>query len=206
MSTTFALAAAIAVLATLKAILELSAIRALLYLIVSFLSVSVILYLLGAPFAAALEVITYAGAIMVLFVFAIMMLNLGNASIARERAWLRPRMWIGPGLLAALLFTQFCLALLQAEPELGPVSQDTPELSPRGVGAALFSRYAVGVELASFLLLSGLVGAFYLGSQEEIESRKVTLTEPKRRLRLIPTHWPPKRLNPTEGAKGQSLD
>jgi NADH-quinone oxidoreductase subunit J len=80
MNTTFYLAAVVAVLATVMALTRLNAVHALLYLIVSLLAVSLVFFTLGAPFIAALEVIIYAGAIMVLFVFVIMMLNLGPQS------------------------------------------------------------------------------------------------------------------------------
>ncbi|WP_025813332.1 NADH-quinone oxidoreductase subunit J, partial [Komagataeibacter kakiaceti] len=72
------------------------AVHALLYLVVTLLALAVVLALLGADFAAALEVIIYAGAIMVLFVFVIMMLNMGQPDTAREKEWLRPRAWLGP--------------------------------------------------------------------------------------------------------------
>ena len=62
---------------------------------------------LGAPFAGALEVIAYAGAIMVLFVFVVMMLNLGPAAAQQERIWLTPGIWIGPVILAALLLATY---------------------------------------------------------------------------------------------------
>src|ERR1041385_8703351 len=93
---TFYVAAAIAVLSTAFVITSVSAVHALLYLIVSLLSVAVVFFVLGAPFVAALEVIIYAGAIMVLFIFVVMMLNLGAASVEQEKAWLRPRTWFGP--------------------------------------------------------------------------------------------------------------
>ena len=64
----------------------LNAVHALLYLIVSLLAVAVVFYVLGAPFVAALEVIIYAGAIMVLFVFVVMMLNLGEHAVSMENA------------------------------------------------------------------------------------------------------------------------
>src|SRR6185312_5456255 len=85
---------------------------ALLYLIVSLLAVGVIFYLLGAPFAAALEVIIYAGAIMVLFAFVVMMLSLGSRAAARERRWLPPVVWLGPGLLALILAGELGYLLL----------------------------------------------------------------------------------------------
>lgn len=77
MNVVFYVAAAVAVLSTVMVIVRLNAVHSLLYLVVSLVSVSLIFFVLGAPFIAALEVIIYAGAIMVLFVFVIMMLNLG---------------------------------------------------------------------------------------------------------------------------------
>ena len=76
MTMIFYLTAAVALLATALAITRQDAVHALLYLVVSLLAVALLLFLLGAPFAAALEVIVYAGAIMVLILFVIMLLNL----------------------------------------------------------------------------------------------------------------------------------
>jgi len=77
MNTIFYIAVAIAIVSSILAITNRNAIHALLYLIISLLSVSVVFYILGAPLIAALEVIVYAGAIMVLFIFVVMMLNIG---------------------------------------------------------------------------------------------------------------------------------
>ena len=82
----FYLAAAIAVLSTVMVITRLNAVHALLYFIVSLFAVALIFFLLGAPFVAALEVIIYAGAIMVLFVFVVMLLNLGRGRSRVGRA------------------------------------------------------------------------------------------------------------------------
>ena len=100
MGTVFYIAAAIAISATILAVTRLNPIHALLYLIVSLLAVALVFYVLGAPFVAALEVIIYAGAIMVLFVFVVMMLNLGRKTLDLERQWLRPGTWTGPAILA----------------------------------------------------------------------------------------------------------
>jgi NADH-quinone oxidoreductase subunit J len=78
MNVFFYIAAAIALVSSVMTITRNNAIHALLYLILSLLSISVIFFILGAPFIAALEVIIYAGAIMVLFIFVIMMLNIGT--------------------------------------------------------------------------------------------------------------------------------
>src|SRR5437868_15122565 len=111
----FYIAAAISVLATLRVITHLHAVHALLYLVVALLSLAIIFFLLGAPFAAALEIIIYAGAIMVLFVFVIMLLNQGPLTVNQERAWLRPRMWLGPSILALALLGVVGFILLSSD-------------------------------------------------------------------------------------------
>jgi len=99
----FYIAAAVAILATLRVITHTNPVHALLNLIVSLLAVAVIFFALGAPFAGMLEIIVYAGAIMVLFVFVIMMLNMDDAAMAQEKAWMTPRVWLLPSLLALAL-------------------------------------------------------------------------------------------------------
>src|SRR5674476_769332 len=102
MNVFFYIAAAIALVSSVMTITRNNAIHALLYLILSLLSISVIFYILGAPFIAALEVIVYAGAIMVLFIFVVMMLNIGLEE-ETEKKWLTPKMWILPVVLSAIL-------------------------------------------------------------------------------------------------------
>jgi NADH-quinone oxidoreductase subunit J len=161
MTIVFYVAAAVAILATLRVITALNAVHALLYFIVSLLAVALIFFALGAPFVAALEVIIYAGAIMVLFVFVIMMLNLGPQAMAQEQRWLHPRMWRGPALLALALLAELLYAIGGAGRAAG-----VSLVEPRQVGMALFGPYLLGVELASLLLLAGLVGAYHLGRRE----------------------------------------
>lgn len=158
MNALFYVAAAVAVISTLMVILEFNPVHALLYLIVSLLSVALIFFLLGAPFAAALEVIVYAGAIMVLFVFVVMMLNLGPRTGEKENPRPPLRMWLGPFLLSAALLAELAYVLAGGGP---PVV--AREVGPREVGLALFGPYLFGAELASMLLLSGLIGAYHLG-------------------------------------------
>src|SRR5512133_196074 len=110
MNTIFFIAASLAIITSLMAISNRNAIHALLYLILSLLSISVVFYILGAPLVAALEVIVYAGAIMVLFIFVVMMLNIGMEE-ETEKRWLRPGMWIIPSILAAILLAVFIYVL-----------------------------------------------------------------------------------------------
>lgn len=170
MEITFYLSGAIAIAATLMVITGLSAVHALLYLIVSLLAVAIVFFVLGAPFAAALEVIIYAGAIMVLFVFVIMMLNLGKAAATKERNWLNPGMWVGPAILAALLLAELLYIFAQ-----GGGTSPTVMVDAKAVGISLFGPYLLGVELASLLLLAGLVGACHLGWREGREGDDVGL-------------------------------
>ena len=88
MNSAFYISGAVAIVATVLAISRLNAIHALLYFIVSLLAAGAVFFALGAPFVAALVVIVNAGAIMVLFVFVVMMLNLGPQAIEQERQWL----------------------------------------------------------------------------------------------------------------------
>ncbi len=158
METVFYISAAVAVAATVMTITRLNAVHALLYLIVSLLAVAIAFYTLGAPFAAALEVITYAGAIMVLFVFVVMLLNLGRAAIRTERTWLSPASWTGPSILAAILAALLVYLLGQSGAPPAPAA-----IGPEQVGMALFGPYMLGAELASMVLLGGLVAAYHLG-------------------------------------------
>src|SRR5499425_932258 len=158
MNAVFYIAAAVALISTAMVITRLNAIHALLYLIVSLLAVAVIFFTLGAPFAAALEVIIYAGAIMVLFIFVVMMLNLGNRGAEMERRWLTPGIWRGPALLAVVLVLEMFYLLRSHAAVLGSGAVD-----PQAVAVALFGPYLICVELVSMLLLAGLVGAYHLG-------------------------------------------
>lgn len=165
MELAFYIAGAVAVLSTILMLTRLNIVHALLYLIVSLLAVAVVFYVLGAPFVAALEVIVYAGAIMVLFVFVVMMLNLGKHSVEVERQWLTPGIWTGPVLLASVLLIEVVYLMRGV-----PAASGSGAVDPKAVGTALFGPYLIGVELASMLLLAGLVGAYHVGFRKSEKS------------------------------------
>lgn len=154
----FYLAAAVAVVSAVLAVTRLNASHALLFMVVLLLSLALIFYLLGAPFAAALTVIVYAGAIVVLLLFAVMLLNLGRESVAGERRLLQPRIWVLPAVLAAILLAELVLLLRRA-----PGAEGQGSVGVKAVSLTLFGPYLLGVELASFLLLAGLISAVHLG-------------------------------------------
>jgi len=157
MSVMFYGSAIIAILATLMVITRTNIVHALLYFIVSLLAIAVIFYTLGAPFAAALEVIVYAGAIMVMFLFVVMMLNLGQVTQDQEKAWLVPSIWIGPTIMAIPLLIAVVYAINMNQEVMAHT-----EVTAKDIGAALFGPYVLAVELASMLLLAGLIGAYHL--------------------------------------------
>ena len=156
----FYLAGAIAIIATSAVIVQTNIVHALLYLILSLLAVAVIFYVLGAPFAAVLEAIVYAGAILVLFLFVIMMLNLGQHTRDQEKGWLTGRMFLAPGVMSALLLGQLLNVLSQVNQDMAVTRVGVMEVS-----ALLFGPYVLAVELASILLLAGLVSAYHLAKR-----------------------------------------
>ena len=159
----FYLSALIAVIASLKVVTGKNTVLALLYLVISLLAVAVCFYLMGAPFAAGLEVIVYAGAILVLFVFAVMMFGLGvdetmHAPLSRGLS-----LWFGPMLLAALLLIELVFVIDNSELKL-QLSNNV--VDAKQVGILLYGPYLLAVEIASFLLLAGLVAGYHYAKPE----------------------------------------
>jgi len=160
---TFYIAATVAVLATIMVITRYNMIHALLYLVVSFLAIAIVFYVLGAPFMAALEVIVYAGAIVVLIIFVIMMLNLKQEAVDQEREWLTPNTYVGPALLSIILLAE--LVYMISTSGNTPIQDNVIEANK--VGYSLYTTYVIGVELCGILLMSGIVGAYHLGRQKK---------------------------------------
>lgn len=160
----FYLLAIVAILASLRVITRTNPVHALLNMIVTLLALSGIFFALGAPFAGALEIIVYAGAIMVLFVFVVMMLNLGTQSTLEEESWLSSSAWAVPAGLAFIVgLTLFSLIGMKHGFEgMMPAFIGVEPVTPKMIGAKLFTEYLLLVEIAGFLLLAGLVAAYHL--------------------------------------------
>jgi len=163
MRAAFLISATISLISTAFAISQQRAIYALLYLIVSLLALAVVFAAAGAPLAAALEIIVYAGAIMVLFLFAVMLLNVQAPDdlVAGGRVSLLT--WLVTGSFGAILVAELVSVILRARPP----DSSAGVVEVTAVGRSLFGPYLIAVELASFLLLVGLVGAFHLGRQDQ---------------------------------------
>jgi NADH-quinone oxidoreductase subunit J len=162
----FYLLAGITLIATVMAITRHQPVHAVVYLIVSFFALAPIFYLLGAPFLALLEIIIYAGAIMVLFLFIIMMLRVEpSTKTAADYA----RQWLPAAIMASISLGITVWLVLS-----GPAGK-TPLVSamatPQAFGRFLFQAYWFPVEVASILLFVALVGALYLGRREASPER-----------------------------------
>ena len=163
MEATFYIASAVAVLATIMVITRYNMVHALLYLIVSFLAIAVVIFVLGAPFIAALEIIIYAGAIVVLIIFVIMMLNLREETVTQEKTWLTKEVYVGPALLSVVLLAEIVYIITSGE----TTRVGQPVIDATAVGVSLYGPYVIGVELCGILLMSGIVGAYHLGRQKK---------------------------------------
>jgi NADH-quinone oxidoreductase subunit J len=161
MTALFFIAAVVAVVSTVLVVTRSDLVHALLYLVVSLFAVAVVFFTMGAPFVAALEVIVYAGAIMMLFVFAVMLLNVRAEAPARL-TW---SAWAGPLVLAAVLLAELIYGVGVSRAEL-----EGAAVGPEEVSEALFGPYVLGVELASMLLLAALVGARHVSAQPDDET------------------------------------
>jgi NADH-quinone oxidoreductase subunit J len=148
------------VVSTGLAVTRRNMVHAVVYLVISFCATALLFYLLGSPFLAALEVIIYAGGIMVLFLFIVVMLRLeeSKSAVSFKRRWAVPIVLGLVSLVAAgaLIFAQ----------QGANVGLEAAMASPEEFGHFLMKEYWFPVEVVSYLLFVGLVGAYYLGKQE----------------------------------------
>ncbi len=155
--------AAIAVLCAISVVMQRHPINSALSLIGVMLSLAVLYLLLGAEFIAAAQVIVYAGAVMVLFVFVIMLLNAGREERTGRSL---PARWLGLPLLVVLggLLVYF---VRQTMPRSEPVIFGAfDEGEPRQVGRLLFTDYLLPFEVTSILVLVAILGAVILARKE----------------------------------------
>jgi NADH-quinone oxidoreductase subunit J len=153
----FALFALLAVGSSLVVIAHRSPIYSTLSLVLTLFSVAVLFVLLGAPFIATLQLLIYAGAILVLFLFVIMLLNVGGREEGIPGGH---RVQLVTAVLGALVFTAMLWLLLR--PALGalphaPLTEDMVSLS--GLAQELFDEYLLPFEIVGLLLLVAVIGA-----------------------------------------------
>jgi NADH-quinone oxidoreductase subunit J len=156
----FFVTAAVAVIGAVMMLLSRNAIHSALWLLLNFSSIAVLYLLLRAPFLFAVQLIVYAGAIIVLFLFVVMLLGAERAEDERDRnAWQRPI-----ALILALLLLSEAAYVFFAQPGAGFSSTAASEdfATPVAIGEALFTTYLLPFEITSFILLAALVGVVVL--------------------------------------------
>jgi NADH-quinone oxidoreductase subunit J len=134
--------------------------HAVVYLVISFFGTAMLFYLLGAPLLAALEVIIYAGAIMILFLFIVMMIRL-----EKIEGPLFPRRQMVPALVAAGAYLGAGILLVAYGDPAGNGWLASASASPAEFGRFLFDRHWLSIEIASLLLLVALIGALHIGRE-----------------------------------------
>ena len=157
----FYIAATVAVIAGLSVVLQRKPVYSALSLIVVLCALAVVYLLLGAEFMAMIQVIVYAGAIMVLFVLVIMLLN-ARQEAPTDRS--RVARWLGPPLLAA--FVLEVLTLVWRAFPANPATVAAPSGGPRPIGELLFRGYVLPFEATSILVLVAVLGAVVLAKKE----------------------------------------
>jgi NADH-quinone oxidoreductase subunit J len=160
----FLILAAVAIGSALGMLLSRSAVYAALYLVLNFCTVAVFYILLNAPFIAMSQVSVYAGAIMVLFLFVIMLLGTELLPASNVLPWQRPV----AVLLAVVLAAEAAYVLFIRGAATGSIPSAVETFgSPQGVGRALFTDYLLPFEITSVLLLVAMVGAIILSKKHK---------------------------------------
>lgn len=156
--------AAVAVVTALSMLISRNAVHSALFLALNFVAVAVLYLLLNAAFVAMVQVTVYAGAIMVLFLFVIMLLGAEEAAHGRSIPWQTPV----AVLCGLVLIAEVVVYFLVRTPETLTASAEVTRSfgSPAGIGRVLFDSYVLPFELTSILLLVAMVGAIVLSRNE----------------------------------------
>ena len=160
----FIILALIAIASALGMLASRNAIYSALFLVLNFVTIAVLYLVLNAPFIAVVQVTVYAGAIMVLFLFVIMLLGAerSGSSIEGLRDW----EWSLAALLGASLVMVFISNLV-----IQPTTADTApfvDTSPAALGLRLFEGYVLPFEITGVLLLAAMIGVVVLGRKRKV--------------------------------------
>ena len=155
----FILLALVAVGAAVGLLFSRNAVYAALFLVLNFITVAVFYLMLNAPFLAMAQVTVYAGAIMVLFLFVIMLLGADPLPEGKELPWQK---WLAAGL--AVILAVEGVFLISTQRAAGIISSAPAEdfASPLNIGKLLFNKYLLPFEVVSILLLVAMIAAIVL--------------------------------------------
>jgi NADH-quinone oxidoreductase subunit J len=157
----FYIVAGVTVASTAIAITRRNLVHAVVYAMLSFFGTAMLFYLLGAPLLAALEVIIYAGAIMVLFLFVVMMIREESPG----EIMFPLAQWL-PALLFGLLYAMVGILMVLWTPGT-EISLRMLMAAPRDLALFVFQKHWFSVEIASLLLLAAIIGALQLGMKKD---------------------------------------
>lgn len=161
----FLVLAVVAIVAAIGMLASQNAIYSALFLILDFMTIAVFFLLLNAPFIAIAQVSVYTGAIMVLFLFVIMLLGAERTGEVHAIRWQIPLAIV----LGVILLAEAAYIVVEQRGLLPAVTTQLPSDfgSPAQVGTALFSSYLLPFEITSVLLLVGMVGAIVLTKSDK---------------------------------------
>jgi NADH-quinone oxidoreductase subunit J len=162
----FFILALVAIAAALGMLFSRNAVYSALFLVLNFATVAVFYLLLSAPFIAMAQITVYAGAIMVLFLFVIMLLGGEQLAPSKALPWQKP---LAGGLAGLLAIEAVYLLLFRNRPAGTILPAVETYGSPQAIGAALFNQYLLPFEVTSVLLLVAMVGAIVLTKKEKGE-------------------------------------
>ena len=157
--------AAIAVITTLLVVVQSNPVYSVLLLIGSFIGLGGLYVLLDAPFVAVIQIIVYAGAIMVLFLFVVMLLNAPREQTVQARLMESGGMRVLGGLLAAAFAAELAWALSRSRALAEAPRGDAVSFPVSQIGQRLFQEYAFAFEATSILILVAMIGAITLASR-----------------------------------------
>lgn len=167
----FTITALIAVVGAAAMLLSKNAVHSALFMLLNFSAIAVLYLLLRAPFLFAVQLIVYAGAIIVLFLFVVMLLGAERAEDEQDRlGWQRP---LALGMAALLLFEVLYVFFARTNTSLTSPSVSAEDFAtPVKIGEALFSTYLLPFEITSVILLAALVGVVVLHQRQAAHSEQ----------------------------------
>lgn len=165
----FLILALVAVAAAIGMLISQNAVYSALFLVINFATVAVFYLLLGAPFIAMAQITVYAGAIMVLFLFVIMLLGAERLAPSKVLPYQRP-MAISLAIVLVAEAAYLLMARVQSTAEIVPPTETTNTVEAiRELGMVLFNQYLLPFEVTSILLLVAMIGAIVLSKREKGE-------------------------------------
>ena len=178
----FWILAIVSLFSALMVVISKNPVYSVLWLIITFFSISGHYILLNAQFLAVVNIIVYAGAIMVLFLFVIMLMNLSKDTEPQKNKWLKLAGAVAGGCLLLVLVA----ALRNTEKQMTELGTGEIGLI-QNLGKTLFNEFVVPFEISSILFLSAMVGAVVLGKRDEkspIEKEIRKVEEPKQAMNI----------------------